>query len=289
VRRVPRAVEGPPGLEPSRLLHPEELQLALRNRALPLEALRYARTPTGLHDTLTHYDIPFVGPANYQLRVAGQVNRPLSLSLDELRRRPSRTIRVRLECAGDGRAHLQPRPISQPWLSGAVGTADWTGTPLLALLEEAGLADSARQVVFTGHDHGIEGNIEQGYQRSLSIQEIRRDEPLLAWGMNGADLEPQHGFPLRLIVPGWYGMASVKWLRWIEVVANPFEGHQQMVAYRYSAARAERGTPVTLMRVRSLLIPPGTPDFLPMSHGGARSRHGRGTVGGTVRSMFAAR
>ena len=134
-------------------------------------------------------------------------------------------MRVTLECAGDGRALLQPRPISQPWLSGAVGTADWTGTPLRLLLEEAGLSDSACEVVFTGHDRGIEGHVEQDYQRSLSVPEVRRDDLLLAWGMNGADLEPQHGYPLRLVVPGWYGMPSVKWLRSIEVVRAPFEGY----------------------------------------------------------------
>jgi sulfane dehydrogenase subunit SoxC len=112
--------------------------------------LRYDRTPTGLHYTLTHYDIPYVDVASYKLSIAGRVQRPISLTLAELKRRPSRTTRVTLECAGDGRAFLQPRPISQPWLNGAVGTADWTGTSLWSLLEDAGVCDSAREIVFTG-------------------------------------------------------------------------------------------------------------------------------------------
>jgi DMSO/TMAO reductase YedYZ molybdopterin-dependent catalytic subunit len=250
------------GLEPEPRLYPEELQLAFRNRALPLEALRYEPTPTGLHYTLVHYDIPYLEADSWRLTVGGRVRRPLALDLAALQRRPTRSLRVTLECAGDGRALLQPRPVGQPWLWGAVGTAEWTGTPLRPLLEEAGLEADAREVVFTGHDRGVEGGLEQDYQRALSLAEAAHDEVLLAWAMNGAPLEPQHGFPLRLVVPGWYGMTSVKWLRSIDVVAEPFAGYQQDVSYRYSAARAEPGTPVTLMRVRSLLIPPGIPDFL---------------------------
>ena len=152
------------GLAPGRLFHPEELQLALRNRALPLEALRYERTPTGLHYTLTHYDIPFIDAAGYGLTVKGRVKRRLCLGLADLKRRVARTTRVTLECAGDGRALLQPRPISQPWLSGAVGTADWTGVPLQAVLDEAGVDEASCEVVFTGHDRGIEG----GWSRTIS-------------------------------------------------------------------------------------------------------------------------
>src|SRR5919198_187178 len=258
---LPRIVDET-GLDTDPRLHPEELRLAFRNRALPLEALTYEPTPTGLHYVLIHYDIPAVDPATYRLTIGGRVRQPLSLGLADLQRRPIRGLRVTLQCAGDGRALLQPRPVAQPWLDGAVGTADWTGTPLRALLDEAGLEPDAREIVFTGHDRGIEGDVEQDYQRSLPLDEALRDEVLLAWAMNGAALEPQHGFPLRLIVPGWYGMTSVKWLRSMEVIAEPFEGYQNVVAYRYSATRTERGTPVTLMRVRSLLAPPGIPDFL---------------------------
>jgi sulfane dehydrogenase subunit SoxC len=250
------------GLEPDGRLHTEELQLAFRNKALPLEALRYDITPVGMHYTLIHYDIPFVDAATWRLQVSGHVSRELSLSLRDLQERPTRTLRVTLECAGDGRALLEPRPISQPWLTGAVGTAEWTGTSLRDLLDEAGLGDGVVEVLFTGFDHGIEGGQEQDYQRSLPLAEALRDDVLLAWAMNGAPLEPQHGYPLRLVAPGWYGMAHVKWLRSIEAITRPFEGYQQALAYRYSQSRDEPGEPVTLMRVRSLMIPPGIPDFM---------------------------
>jgi DMSO/TMAO reductase YedYZ molybdopterin-dependent catalytic subunit len=258
------------GLERELQLHREELQLALRNKAMPLEGLRYDVTPTGLHYTLVHYDIPPVDTAAWRLTVGGQVRQPLSLSLAELQKRPTRTLRVTLECAGDGRGLLTPRPISQPWLTGAIGTAEWTGTPLKLLLEESGVMPAeaggdVREILFTGLDHGIEGGVEQDYQRSLPVEFALRDDALLAWAMNGAPLEPQHGYPLRLIVPGWYGMAHVKWLRSIEAIDHEFQGYQNAVAYRYSQTRSEPGEPVTRMRVRSLLIPPGFPDYLTRS------------------------
>ncbi len=240
----------------------EELQLAFRNTALPLEALRYDVTPIGLHYTLSHYDIPALDPTTWQLTIAGRVGTPLALSLAELQRRPTQTLRVTFECAGDGRALLTPRPISQPWINGAVGTAEWTGTPLRPLLEEAGLSPDATELVFTAHDRGIEGGYEQTYAWGLSREEALRDDLLLTWAMNGAPLEPQHGAPVRLVVPGWYGMAHVKWLQGVVAVDQPFDGYHQNVAYRYSQTRTEPGEPVTLMQVRSLLLPPGLPDFL---------------------------
>ncbi|MBI4507530.1 MAG: sulfite oxidase [Chloroflexi bacterium] len=250
------------GLDGDAKLYPEELQLAFRNKAIPLEGLRYDVTPSGMHYTLVHYDVPHVELAAWRLHVGGRVRRPLVLGLDELQRRPTRTLRVTLECAGDGRALLHPRPISQPWLTGAVGTAEWTGTPLRSLLGEAGLDDGVVEILFTGLDRGVEGGVEQDYQRSLPLAVALDDDTLLAWAMNGAPLEPQHGYPLRLVVPGWYGMAHVKWLRAVEAIALPFGGYQQALAYRYSESREGPGEPVTLMRVRSLMIPPGIPDFL---------------------------
>jgi DMSO/TMAO reductase YedYZ molybdopterin-dependent catalytic subunit len=243
-------------------MHPEELQLAFRNHAILLEALRYDRTPTGMHYTLTHYDVPHVDPGSWRLTIGGHVGVGISLSLEDLQRRATRTLRMTLQCAGDGRGLLRPRPVAQPWLVGAVGTADWTGTPLRGLLEYAGLLSGTVHVLFTGLDHGIEGDVEQDYQRSLPVDEALREDTLLAWSMNGAPLEPQHGAPVRLVAPGWYGMAHVKWLRSIEALSEPFSGYQHTRAYRYSLTREEPGEPVTLMRVRSLMVPPGIPDFM---------------------------
>jgi len=241
----------------------DELQLAVRNHSLPLEALRYAITPIGLHYLLIHFDIPRVDPSEWRLVVGGHVRAPLTLTLDDLKRRPAVTRAVTLECAGNGRANLSPRPLSQPWLFEAVGTAEWTGTPLRTLLEAAGPLDGAVDVVFTGLDRGVQGGIEQQYERSLTMADATREEVFLAYAINGQPLPPQHGFPLRLVVPGWYGMTHVKWLRSITVVPRPFRGYQQEPAYHVTRSWDELGEPVTRMLPRSLMVPPGIPDFLP--------------------------
>jgi DMSO/TMAO reductase YedYZ molybdopterin-dependent catalytic subunit len=240
----------------------DELQLAERNHSLPLEALRYPITPIGLHYLLTHFDIPFIDAASWRLQIGGRVRHPLKLSLDDLKRLPTRTFAVTFECAGNGRARLKPRPLSQPWLLEAVGTAEWTGTPLADLLESAGPLTGARQVVFSGLDRGIQGEVEQQYERSLDLSDAANREVILAYAVNGQPLPPQHGFPLRLVVPGWYGMTQVKWLGSITVVDEAFRGWQQEVAYHYRLTEDDPGTPVTRIRPRSLMVPPGIPDFL---------------------------
>jgi DMSO/TMAO reductase YedYZ molybdopterin-dependent catalytic subunit len=238
-----------------------ELRLAARNHGLPLEALRYPITPLGLHYLLIHYDIPEVDEVTYRLEVDGLVETPLSLSLDEIRARPAVDMPVTMECAGNGRALLAPHVSSQPWVLEAVGTASWRGTPLRGVLAEAGARDDAVEVVFTGLDHGLEGEIEQDYQRSLPFMDAHRPEVLLAYEMNGVPLPPQHGFPLRLLVPGWYGMTSVKWLGRITLVDRPFEGYQQSHSYRLRSAEDEPGDALTRMQPRSLMVPPGHPEF----------------------------
>jgi sulfane dehydrogenase subunit SoxC len=248
--------------EPGEGIGLDELALAARNHGMPLEALRYDVTPPGLHYVLTHYDIPAVDPTSWRLALGGAVERSASLSLQELQQRPTVTARVLLECAGNGRARLEPRPVSQPWLLEAVGSAEWTGTPLAPLLEEAGLSSDAVDVAFTGADHGVERGVEQDYTRGLSLAEALRPDALLVWGMNGAPLPPQHGAPLRLLVPGWYGMAQVKWLSRIEVLTEPYTGFQNATAYRLKVDPHEDGEPVTRIRPRALLAPPGWPDFM---------------------------
>jgi DMSO/TMAO reductase YedYZ molybdopterin-dependent catalytic subunit len=243
-------------------LYKEELQLALRNKGMPLEGLRYSITPTGMHYLLVHYDIPEVNAGDWRLRIDGVVSKPLTLTLEDIKKRPAKTLAVTMECAGNGRALFAPRRISQPWLNEAIGTAEWTGTPLRDLLEEAGLRRDAVDVVFTGLDRGIEGGEAQNYQRSLGVADAMREEVMLAYAMNGAPLEPQHGYPLRLLVPGWYGMTSVKWLDRIEALAEAFRGYQMLRVYRYAQGPDDLGEPVSLIRVRALMSPPGIPDFL---------------------------
>ncbi|MDP9868897.1 MULTISPECIES: sulfite oxidase [Streptosporangium] len=239
----------------------DELRLAARNHGMPLEALRYDVTPVGLHYLLIHYDIPHLDPQAWRLRIDGHVRHPLTLDLAAIRARPYVTHRVTLECAGNGRARLAPRPISQPWLDEAVGTAEWTGTPLAPLLREAGIRDGAVDVAFTGADHGIERGIEQDYTRGLPLAEALREDVLLVHTMNGQPLPPQHGAPLRLLVPSWYGMAQVKWLVRISVLDTPFAGYQNATAYRIKHWPDDDGEPVTRIRPRALMQPPGFPDF----------------------------
>jgi len=238
----------------------QELRLAARNHALPLEALRHPITPAGLHYLLIHYDIPAVDPAEFVLEIGGAVERPLSFSLNELRARERVSLPVTFECAGNGRALLEPRPVSQPWLTEAVGTAEWAGLALGPLLEEAGVQPGALEALFTGLDRGVEGGVTQAYERALPVGEAFGG--LLAYEMNGAPLLPQHGFPLRLVVPGWYGMQNVKWLTRITLLKEPFGGYQNAVGYRIYDADGNPGEPVTRMLPRSLTVPPGIPDFM---------------------------
>ena len=153
----------------------------------------------------------------------------------------------------------------RPWLAEAIGTAEWTGVPLAPLLAEAGVRSAAVEALFGGLDRGFEAGVEQAYERSLPL--IETENAMLAYEMNGEPLPPQHGFPLRLVVPGWYGMTNVKWLERITAVAEPFEGYQQAEGYRLLTSPDDEGTPVTRMQPRALMVPPGVPDFL------TRERH----------------
>ena len=240
----------------------EELQLAARNHGMPLEALRWDITPVGLHYLLTHYDIPEVDLRTWRLEVDGLVERPLSLSLEEVQARRVAEVAVTMECAGNGRAHVEPHVVSQPWLLEAVGTARWRGASVAGLLEDAGARKGAVEVLFTGLDRGVEGDEEQSYQRSIPLDDLLAGDSILAYEINGVPLPPQHGFPLRLVVPGWYGMASVKWLARITVVDTPFDGYQMRHSYRLRQEEDEEGVPLSRIQPRSLMVPPGIPEFL---------------------------
>jgi DMSO/TMAO reductase YedYZ molybdopterin-dependent catalytic subunit len=239
----------------------EELALAARNRGMPLEALRHELTPPGLHYLLIHFDIPQADETRWRLDMRGLVAKRGLVSLAQIRAMPATTLRVTMECAGNGRAQMTPRYPSVPWLEEGVSSADWTGVPLHFLLEEAGLLSKATEIVFHGADRGIDAGMEHHFARSLSRAQALEAEALVAYAMNGAPLPPQHGAPLRLVVPRWYGMASVKWLRSIEAIDRPFDGLQQARSYHFRRVPGEQGEPCTLMRVNSLMVPPGIPDF----------------------------
>lgn len=240
-----------------------EVELANRNSGTLLETLRYDVTPAGAHYLLNHFDIPFVENAgDWQLAIEGCVEKPAQWSLAQLSKLPSLTQRVTLECAGNGRNMVRPRWPSQPWGYEAVGTADWTGTSLQHLLNAADIRPQCTNVVFHGTDRGVDGGEIHGFSRSLSLQQALHSDVMLAWQMNGQPLPPQHGFPLRLVMPGWYGMASVKWLDRIEFIDHEFTGFQQVKTYRYRQKKKEAGIPITAIRVKSLLVPPGIPDWV---------------------------
>ena len=239
----------------------DELALAARNSGMPLEALRYDVTPAGLHYLLIHFDIPEARVERWRLHIDGLFERPCVYGLAELQRLPATTLRVTMECAGNGRGQISPRYPSMPWLEEGVSTAEWTGVALADLLEKSGVRDSTQEIVFHGADRGFDRGIEHSFSRSLTPAQARRGDILVAYAMNDAPLLPQHGAPLRLIVPDWYGMASVKWLERIEAIDRPFDGVQQALSYHFRSVPGEKGIPCTRMRVNSLLAPPGIPDY----------------------------
>ncbi len=185
-----------------------------------------------------HFPMPRLETATWRLRVEGAVTRPLDLTYDQLRELPNRSVTAALECAGNSRAMNVPPLRGVGWQQGAVGNAEWTGVPLVAVLERAGIRSGAVEVVLEGADRG-EVTAEprpQGpiaFARSLPLAKARQEQVLLAFRMNGADLPAAHGFPVRALVPGWYGMASVKWLTRVIVTDTPFQGFWQTADYSY--------------------------------------------------------
>jgi len=230
------------------------------NAETPLSALsRRGLVPANRFYVRNHFGIPALDPAIRRLRVGGLAARPLSLSLAGLRAMTPVTVVATLECAGNGRSLLDPPVPGEPWGLGAVGTAAWTGVPLTKVLDLAAPLPGARVVVFCGADSGlVEGRGGPvAFERALPLGYLRSAGALLAYAMNGAPLPAQHGFPVRLIVPGWYGVASVKWLTGIELTGQPFGGHFQVDRYRIG------GELLTVQAVRSVITQPQPGDALP--------------------------
>lgn len=209
-----------------------------------------------------HAPIPRIDPAAFRLSVSGLVERPIALGLDDLTRMRVETTAVTLECAGNGRTMFDRPSKGQAWGLGAAGTASWTGVPLADVLARAGVRGTASHVLFRGADVGPldtgEDPTPLPYERSLAIEAARGEHLLLAYAMNGAPLPPSRGYPLRLVVPGWYGMASVKWLTGIELTDRPSAGPYQVIKYFYEWERDSRivREPVTLMQVRAVITEP---------------------------------
>lgn len=207
------------------------------NLEMPFSSLDGFITPNELFYVRSHFPIPEISVADWRLKIEGEVEAPCELTYDELQKMERRTITATLECAGNNRIFLEPRAKGVQWGLGAVGNATWTGVLLSAVLERAKVKPRAVEVILDGADEGAvdktptpSGKIS--FCRSLPMSKARNDV-LLAYEMNGQKLSATHGFPLRAIVPGWYAMASVKWLRRIVVTDKPFNGFYQSLDYTY--------------------------------------------------------
>jgi DMSO/TMAO reductase YedYZ molybdopterin-dependent catalytic subunit len=244
---------------PLRLIPRTETPLTLET---PLAALDRFITPNDLFYVRNHFPTPTIQANTWRLRVEGAVEREIDLSLEELRRMPSRSVRVTLECAGNSRTAIVPPVRGVQWSNGAVSTAEWTGVPLSEVLDRAGLRQGAVDVVLEGADQGevaeprSPGAIH--YARSLPLVKARQRDVLLAYRMNGADLPTNHGAPLRAVVPGWYGMASVKWLSRVIVSDRPYTGFFQSLDYSVYERRGGliNVVPITEMQVKAQIVRP---------------------------------
>ena len=202
----------------------------------PTESLRAFITPTKSFYVRTHFPIPKIDKKKWRLRVEGEVEKPFEINFDDLSKLESKKIPATLECAGNSRSFLVPKVKEVQWRLGGVGNAAWTGVPLWILLERAGVESTAREIILEGADRGKledpkapRGEIH--FARSIPLEKAK--DVLLAYKMNEVDLPPEHGFPVRAIVPGWYAVASVKWLQRIIVTEKPFNGYYQTIDYSF--------------------------------------------------------
>src|SRR5712671_5284370 len=217
------------------------------NLEMPFDQLGDFITPSELFYIRSHFPTPELDPLAYRLSITGAVRNELSLSYADIRAMPSRTCGATLECAGNSRVFMVPPVPGAQWELGAVGNAEWMGVPLSVLLERAGLTDEVCELVLEGADRGVPKEEPKppgpiSYARSIPRTKGMDSDVLIAYQMNGQDLTPDHGYPLRAIVPGHYGMASVKWLTSIVATTQPFQGYWQTSDYAYWDDSA--GTPI---------------------------------------------
>jgi DMSO/TMAO reductase YedYZ molybdopterin-dependent catalytic subunit len=246
------------------------------NAEAPPEALHGEVTPTALHYVRSNFALP---EHDGRLTIGGAVDRPLTLTLDDLRAMPSVTHLVTLECAGNGRLAQTPLPTGEPWGDYAVSTAEWTGVLLHQVLEQAGPQPGAVDVRFEGADHGrYYEHDDLRFVRSLDLPQAVDPEAeiLIAYEMNGEPLSPDHGAPFRIIAPRWYGVASVKWLTRIDIIDKDFEGEFQVGHYMYEWPDRPH-EPVTLMRVRARITDPGRGAVIPAGTYTVRGKAWSGT------------
>jgi DMSO/TMAO reductase YedYZ molybdopterin-dependent catalytic subunit len=236
------------------------------NSETPLESVRSWVTPNRLFFVRNHFEVPAIDLAGWRLRVEGCVERPTAWTWDDLIALPERTVFATVECAGNGRSFLQPKAHGVPWGAGAIGHAEWTGVPLRLVLEQAGIKPEAVEVLAEGCDQGTEADHPEvmSFARSLPLAKALHPDTLLATRMNGELLEPIHGHPVRLFVPGWYGVASVKWLKRLAVLDRPFTGYYQTMKYTIQQ-RTSQGMETAIvqaMAVKSEIVRPRAGEVL---------------------------
>ena len=239
------------------------------NLEMPFEKLDSFITPTKSFYVRTHFPIPAIDRDAWWLHVEGEVEKPFAINYEALLKLESLTIPATLECAGNNRNFLEPKVKGVQWGLGAVGTAEWTGVPLSILLDRAGVKTSGCEVILEGADQGMleDAKSPSGilkFARSTPLAKARSDV-LLAYKMNGVDLPPQHGFPLRAIVPGWYAMASIKWLQRIIVTNEPFTGYYQTMDYAFWKRRGDVAelAPLTEMQIKAQIAKPARGEIVP--------------------------
>lgn len=237
----------------------------------PFEELDGNITPTERFYVRDHFPQPSLSLDQWCLRVEGKVRKTIEISYEDLLAMPSKTICATLECAGNGRTFLVPPVSGVQWQLGAVGNAEWTGVPFSAVLDRAGMSADAREVIFEGADRGEpEANgkpVPRGpihFARSVPVEKAMRDV-LLAYRMNGEPLNLAHGFPLRVIVPGWYAMASVKWLNRIVVSDKEFGGYFQTTDYAFWTREFGDSVrvPITRMQTKAQIAKPQPNERIP--------------------------
>jgi DMSO/TMAO reductase YedYZ molybdopterin-dependent catalytic subunit len=238
---------------------------------MPVEGFVDEITPVEHFFVRSHTYVPEVKESDWKLVVDGLVERPLTLTLADLKRFPRSELVSVLECAGNGRSFYSPPVAGAQWRFGSVGNARWSGVRLRDVLQKAGLKPGATQLLLDGADVPL-GRMPD-FQRTLAVEKGLHEDTLLAWEMNGKPLTSQHGFPLRVIAPGWAGDSWVKWLQHIEVLDHEFDGFWMKTAYRHPANPVPPGTavdpkdmvPVTDLNVKSVIARPGdwaTPGFV---------------------------
>ena len=237
----------------TRSLHPE-------NQEAPIHFLNGEKILDRVFFRRNHFSYPSFSKENFFLQISGIIPRPLILTIDDLMKMPSKTIDVVLECAGNQRSKFNPNVYGEQWEEGAINQGQWRGIPLRTILSFTGLSNQAREIVFEGHDYGERKDTDKvvPYERSLPIKKALHPDTIIAFEYNCAPIPFKHGYPFRLIVPQWYAMASVKWLKRITIIGESFTGPFQAIDYIYFPDRnsPSNGFPVTSMNVNSIIQQP---------------------------------